>query len=34
MDLDTLKQLVPEALSPEDRKAAADRWEELNRGAR
>lgn len=34
MDLGTLKQLVPEALSPEDRKAAADRWEELNRGAR
>jgi hypothetical protein len=34
MDMDTLKQLVPEALSPEDRKAAADRWEELNRGAR
>lgn len=34
MDMQTLQQLVPEALSPEDRKAAADRWEELNRGAR
>lgn len=34
MDLQTLQQLAPQALSEEERKAAADRWEELNRGAR